>query len=783
MSNKTYSDWFRIDLHIHTDKSKETKEGDYKGIFSIETLKQRLVENNVELFSLTDHNVVNVEAYEQYYSNYNTEQDPLLLLGIELDIEGTNTTYHSLLIFNRHDIEFVKAISKRLEDKYNEKKQDLKARSLSFDDVVLLFKDDDFFFIPHAGTAHKNIVKGNKDSILDTERMLILMQSALEKVTTDEIKEHYEKGFNRLLDETFQSRKDIAYINFSDNHYCDKYPCTHMGEKQHGFYYIKGTKSYESIRLAFIDPESRIKSQEDFDKINRIDTRLEKILIPKGSLLDSTELSFSPHFNAIIGGRSSGKSLLLWLLGSKIDGVSNLQTKKYAVTTSVGNEIIYIQQGEITNYFEENKLSELARKIGKKEEYDQITKDLSAKQQELEQIIGDLYGAYKKAFDDYTQQRLFCLHESDINNILSDKYIFVYTPLDKQEKINYGQDKEKINKTIENLKDILSKTYLCFRKDDENSIYATIEILRTKLAYIEERIKLEGKKRIFIERVQEQITTTNQSIDWGSNQKAHSQTIVEELKQHIRERFQNMKNLKKYSDVVEVTSYKVYREIALFDEIALVQEVKEDQRVIECILEGFNNTDRQSTLYTNLVRLIFGDSNMSIKNFKGNAPGNFCKKMNTQMGNVYEKMKTPIDYLKYPDGTTSNGKSPGYNSEQYLKIILKSSKARTIFIDQPEDNLGSAFISNELVPMIRKLKVQKQFFFVTHNPSIVVYGDAECIILAENKENKIVYHQLVLENKEHQEKICDTLDGGQYIFYNRFNKYDIHRLNQKEENK
>jgi predicted metal-dependent phosphoesterase TrpH len=66
---KKYSDWLRIDLHIHTDKSKETKTNDYKGNFDVPTLKAKLIENQVGIFSLTDHNIINVEAYEEYYNS------------------------------------------------------------------------------------------------------------------------------------------------------------------------------------------------------------------------------------------------------------------------------------------------------------------------------------------------------------------------------------------------------------------------------------------------------------------------------------------------------------------------------------------------------------------------------------------------------------------------------------------------------------------------------------------------------------------------------------------
>ena len=67
---KKYSDWFKVDLHIHTDFSKTTKTNDYQGNFDINLLKQKLVENDVKLFSLTDHNIINVDAYREYYNTY-----------------------------------------------------------------------------------------------------------------------------------------------------------------------------------------------------------------------------------------------------------------------------------------------------------------------------------------------------------------------------------------------------------------------------------------------------------------------------------------------------------------------------------------------------------------------------------------------------------------------------------------------------------------------------------------------------------------------------------------
>jgi hypothetical protein len=76
-----FSKWHKIDLHIHTDKSNETKDNDYKCAFSLDILLQKINENNVDLFSLTDHNIINVEAYNQLFIKHSE-----YFVGVELDI-------------------------------------------------------------------------------------------------------------------------------------------------------------------------------------------------------------------------------------------------------------------------------------------------------------------------------------------------------------------------------------------------------------------------------------------------------------------------------------------------------------------------------------------------------------------------------------------------------------------------------------------------------------------------------------------------------------------------
>lgn len=786
-----FSDWFKIDLHIHTDKSKETKEDDYKGVFSIETLKIKLKENGVRIFSLTDHNIINVDAYRDYYNSYNASEDPLLLLGVELDIQGSRKTYHSLLVFNHDNITSVEEISEKLEKKYSQKGiTDKKSRTLDIADIVEIFEKEDFFFIPHAGGSHKNIVSGNRDNIPETQRMLILMQSALEKVTKEEVIEHYNRGFDNLLSTEFTGRNDIAYINFSDNHCCDKYPKSHFGENDFSLYYIKGIKSFESIRLAFIDPESRIKSPEEFQKIEKTNNVIEKINIEQNWELDTKEIYFSPHLNTIIGGRSSGKSLLMWMMGKKIDRISSskdygevslekikLKTKNDSEEkdiVSLNNAFLYLEQGDIIKYFEEKKLNELAEKAGKKEEYDSVRKSLINKKNELDFRINSLVSAYENAYSDNKSR--FVIPQRIIDNVINNDVGVVCFNMSPINDNQYEQTKDLLKSTLEGLKRIKENELLKISDDELVVLDNTIGLIENKMILIDKTIAKINHKNRFISLVNEIVSATNASLSENAQQKAKDKETIKAIVDSIGLKLYSFYNLKKHSDNIEDFDYKDEKKI-LINDINIVVRINSDINIKDLLLEGINSSDNSRSLFRNLCYLIDSkNENIVLKNYRDKSPGNLRKKINSQLNEIIQCIENPVDYLEYDDGSNSFGKSPGFNSEQYLKIVLNNPDIKIVFIDQPEDNLGNQFISEELVKQIRRIKYSKQIFLVTHNPSIVIYGDAECIILAENNQNKITYKQLFLEDKSSQETICKVLDGGKYIFNNRAQKYNIHRL-------
>ncbi len=788
-----YSDWIKVDLHIHTDYSKKTKTNDYQGIFDIAVLKQKLIENDVKLFSMTDHNIINVEAYENYYTNYN-EGDPKLLIGCEFDIEvpesGKTITYHSVIVFDNDTIDDVKIISEKIEDLFSSKLFSETERKIVIDDLYDLFSDYNFFFIPHAGNT-KSILDPYKGYDMKLcQKMVLLMPSAFEKVK-ESVRQKYNEGFDLLKTYDFQGKDDVPYINFSDNHNCSKYPCTNKDGEYHDFYCIKGQPTFESIRFAFIDPKSRIKKYEEVEVLKRFENFLHSVEIKNNSLIEDSTLYFSPNLNVIIGGRSSGKSLLFNLLGSKIGNGKN-QLNKYSLDTSDIKirsfldseyktsisynlqEVIYINQGDIVNYFENNSLKDLIKESGKNEEYKVALDDFKTRKKELSDSIEKLLELYSELCD--TLNSNFTLHNRDIESIFDSSYYFKAIDQVEDKTSSFEKSTNIVESLLENIKEFKTNENWNLTEEELELTESFKRLVESKKQFFSESQSVHLNKSSFINLVNRIIESKNATLDLKGREKDASNQRLHLLKRNIFGLFEVLIRVEQHCSELDNYSYNFIKEIAIDEEVTVVIEIENKEGVKSKIVEGLSSTDTALSLYQILIQL--ATNKIRIKNLPDNSSDNLRKKINTQLKSILEYFDYPIEYLKYSEESNSKNNSPGYNSEKYLETILKKGNSKIIFIDQPEDNLGNKFITENLIDLIRDLKFKKQIFLVTHNPSIVVYGDAENIIMCSNEAKRIEYQQFILENKIHQKEICSVLDGGQYIFEQRARKYNIKKVIQ-----
>ena len=141
------------------------------------------------------------------------------------------------------------------------------------------------------------------------------------------------------------------------------------------------------------------------------------------------------------------------------------------------------------------------------------------------------------------------------------------------------------------------------------------------------------------------------------------------------------------------------------------------------------------------------------------------------------KNRFKINYLKSitKDGVYFNDMSDGEQMIALLEFIFKFDDYNyPILLDQPEDDLDVRAISKYIVDFLRKQKIKRQIFIVSHNANLVVCGDSEEVVVAKKKKKiHFEYDTGAIENDKIKKEIIDILEGGEEAIRKRKNKLGI----------
>jgi energy-coupling factor transporter ATP-binding protein EcfA2 len=123
-------------------------------------------------------------------------------------------------------------------------------------------------------------------------------------------------------------------------------------------------------------------------------------------------------------------------------------------------------------------------------------------------------------------------------------------------------------------------------------------------------------------------------------------------------------------------------------------------------------------------------------------------------------------------GSISKGSlSDGQRNTAALALLL-AQQGGPLVIDQPEDELDSNFVFKELIPMLRKVKSNRQIILATHNANLPVNGDAELVYALEAKDGKGVKRaEGGLDKSEVTAAVLDIMEGTEEAFRRRREKY------------
>lgn len=829
-----YSKWHKIDLHIHTDKSKETKSGDYNGNFSVQNLATKLKENEVEMISFTDHNIINSQAYENLWST-----GIAALIGVELDVvldesqlknyieaifsagnedRIPNKPFHIIVIFKSSDYS---ALSTKLEKMYEkisssilDSKIDLlqkkMLRTTTFKRLVEAFHDEDFFIIAH-GNKPKGIIGPYKEvEKIETAQYEILMGSisALEmksNIRFEHVVNMFNQGFRKLIETDFQKEDTTSYVVFSDNHDCEAYS---LGEFQT---WIKGDLSFETIRIAFSDPASRIHTSNR--KPTNSPNFLERLEI-KTKNGEKQEIHFSPFLNVIIGGRSSGKSMLfntiLGLISSLSDDDKGLFKKIYSEMIDLKDTTIKNNLSGLTSttsiaceaYFQE-KIIELFRdsnslKMKLKPFFLEFNEqEIQNSEKTIEDSFAELHSSYRSYFEAFEGISKGDISDTVKNSVKLSKKMFDIDSMVLAEN-PFGPDIALSMKDIINLikhsqeiseRQIQSKPL--FNNQEIALINQFIDLLKEKETLLKTKAQRIAFQNSFLKKIQDMINQyKREELDQEVQQIEFSKDKLKTDLDDYRTYFASVLSLRLACHNLGKINVKVEDKKKTIGKYTFASRLNFELNPEIILTEFFEANiiefNKSLGIFQNLIEMGQSQSNLRIKRFT--TDGKKPQTLKLRIDEFVQSRKSKKDYeiienapTPVYSGATSQGKQASMFLDIKFQDFLANNNIRVLLIDQIEDNIDNKFIGEELVKLLRKIKTQTQIILVTHNPSIAIFGDAENIIVADNSNGKFSFYQGGLENEKIRKDACQILDGGDIAFKNRMDKYNISRLKHMED--
>ena len=167
--------------------------------------------------------------------------------------------------------------------------------------------------------------------------------------------------------------------------------------------------------------------------------------------------------------------------------------------------------------------------------------------------------------------------------------------------------------------------------------------------------------------------------------------------------------------------------------------------------------------------------------------GDFGGRFNNYLKREFDKQPAFLDHIltwfpedglriEYsPKGDGKNFKpiaqaSAGQRSAAMLAFLLAYGN-EPLILDQPEDDLDNSLIYDLVVRQIRENKLNRQIIVVTHNPNVVVNGDAEMLHALDFVHGQCrVIKSGSLQEGDIRQEICQIMEGGREAFERRYQR-------------
>lgn len=936
MKNLRGSEWRRWDFHIHTPYSllnnqfNVNLEMDNGFDYYVKELFKRALDNNISAIGITDYFFI--DGYKKIKNEYLNKEEKMISLftkeeyekikdiyvfpNIELRLQEFVSNKNSInihVIFSDElDIECIEEeFIHALEYNKNENLRLTKKNVISLGKKLL---NDNGNNNPSDNEALKygiknitipldNLLEKLKKEIFSSKYILVFPPDEdLSDIDWKGQSHEIKKRIYSISDCFFASNPNTIdwglgkYKGYTQSKFIKEFRSikpsiwgsdAHCYEKmfkpdQNRYCWIKADLSFNGLTQILYVPEDRVKIQYEKPEEKESYRVIDHIIIDNDENFSNEPIYFNENLNCIIGGKSTGKSILLNNIANSIDE-EQVNKKNQNIGYKVNNLKVYWKDGVCSNsennrkitYIPQTYLNKLVEENNTVNEIDKIIEQILLDNEHNQIIfnrkenkIHEINNNIKKAISDYiiTYDNNIRLHgqlteKGDSNSILTEinslkkkiadtvedaeieqKYkeyielennIKIYNDsiIELENDLEYLKNKENIEFDLSFLENIKRQK---LKDDIVNKLNELLLDINNKWITIKNNIILE-----YTERKNQTITNINNY----TTKKDELKKIIEknELLKNINNRISEENNKLEISKKLEneIANNKKILETRLINILKLRNEYYDVllNYINSLTITNYNNLEFKVSIISNYEefreyisnifnkKTIYKFNKYDINNINNDMlEDNFFEELFLHIvndGKEFAELKTNINKeeallkifsnwynIKYTvsmDNDVIGQMSPGKKSLVLLKLLIELSNSEyPILLDQPEDDLDNRSIFNDLVQYIRDRKKKRQIILVTHNANIVLGGDAEQVIIANqegdnspNDKYKFEYRTGTIENnridfreyqhikylasdskprgilytKNIQTHICEILEGGKNAFKIRYNRY------------
>lgn len=790
----------RVDFHIHSHASfkKDGKLVEDGNIEHIHILLEKLSQNQVDMFSITDHDCFDYDLYKKLKEHEGKDFKKILpgvefSVGIETKLgnEGKKETkqVHVIAIFDDSDDGKVKELGKLFErHKYD--------ASQSEHGEAQMYSEKTFREILQESNLNVCLIAHQKNSLSSKKQKspdaMALGEEKFNELLNYEYFEAYEfktentHVFHSLFKKKYnEAYERVRFITGSDCHVWSEYPKHDVNDKGSDFCptYFKCLPSFRGVAMALTD-DSRIQINPEF--FQKTDNWLRELRYSVCG--EEKVIPLSKGINAIIGDNSKGKSMFLHALTNYKNNTQNMKdykeylNKHSIVIDPIDNVLSYSfdSQGNIRSLFEKddfafNKLMKV---------FEPEPTDGSSIQKELLEVFKTYFDALEKKFewddsyDDFAKSVISLEAEPSSHTSLFVSKI----PSSSFEKCEEVQKLCKyIRDAISNLKKAFDLTTDKSEKDAFGKMIDYLKNIQKKYEDTLEERKWGNNLREQINRAIDSFLEEQNSIQnnrekaWTTFQK-NEEDMANSLADLLSKREAISKFQFKLDPIKPKFSEKPYGDLKIVSRFVSNREIYDAEYCIDVLKSVFKQNVKVNEML-DIPNVKKEDLNDAIKN-KDEAGSNDPIKI------LEEKVKKEInDGLRTKEAIIKNGAditssySAGFNASNYIHLLSETESHTIYIIDQPEDDISQTSIKVSVIKDMKKMAQNRQIILVTHNPQFVVNLDADNVLYFHDDKNKrLIIDSGALEYVDEKTDILkivsDNLDGGVDSLKKRWKRYE-----------